>query len=177
MKKDITITLTNPNWVGSLFTQQMWMDIQRMSGATDDNMVCGLFSVEITDTSWNTDDLLAYSEHHDVVFKVVEKCAEIPYERTKFYYHGQYQLIDTHEFHEEYLVPEEYCGGPARQDLFGWSTAKFFSVDEILPIPMVDNEPFVVVSAGGDKIELAHYDIMAGTWDTPFPVEYWKRIG
>lgn len=175
MTKDIKITLTNPNWIGSLFTQQMWMDIQRMSGATDDNMVCSLFSVEVTDTSWNADDLLAYSEHCDVVFKVVENCQELPYTRVKYYYHGMYQLIDTDEFHEEYLVPAEYCGGPERRQLFGWSTAEFFDIDDVKPMPMVGYEPFVVVSEDLNTIKLACYHPYDG-WNTDFDVKYWRRI-
>lgn len=175
MKKDIEITLTNPNWIGSLFTQQMWMDIQRMSDATDDNMVCSLFSVEITNTSWNTDDLLAYSEHRDVVFKVVENCQELPYTRVKYYYHGMYQLIDTDEFHEEYLVTYDCSHGPERRQLFEWSTAEFFDINDVTPIPMVEREPFVVVSEDLERIGLSCYNPERG-WSADFQVKYWRRI-
>lgn len=174
---DITIEIQAPDGARCMVPMNVADDLMRLSGSDESSFWCNNYSIEINDTSWDPDMLLEYTATTDVDHVIK---ATIAYgdkmQVTKLYYHGKYQLIDTDWFHEEYTVPAEYCSGPARQTLLPWSNAEFFSVDEMLPIPVVEDELFLVVSPGSDKIDLAHYEPRGGTWDVSFVVGYWKRI-
>lgn len=171
---NITISLLAPNGISYMVPNKISGDVLIMCCESLGSFLCNNHSIEINKTSWDPDELLEYSKGSDYVFKVV--CEYDGFDSiTKLYYHGKYQLIDTYEFHEEYLVPAEYCGGPERRQLFGWSTAEFFDIDDVKPIPMVGYEPFVVVSKDLNKIKLACYNPHHG-WNTDFDVKYWRRI-
>lgn len=170
----INITLLSPELCKSMFTLEMCKEIIAMSGCSEGNVNYSAFEIVFDQTKWDHSQLLEYSENHNVIFKVFEDNMDLNDKRVVYYYHGKCQRINVEEFHEEYAVPWGYAE-PDMIQLFGWSSARFFCVDDINPIPVVKDEVFIAVSEDLKNIVLAHYDLRSG-WGTEFDVKYWKRI-